>query len=68
MFEKVNNRVFLGTQHPAHQVTELAKAQIAAFNKQGFSVIVNIKKKPVMYLAEGHVASEIKKEVVERIR
>lgn len=62
IFEKISEVVFSGL---TEKLTEIAKDQIRAFNKEGFSVIViepNKKEKTVM-LAHGHNIDMVKQAV-----
>jgi len=63
MFYKRSDRIFIGVVVPDTKVTDLAKAQIASFNKQGYSVIMmKLGENPHIILAEGHTAKEIEEE------
>ena len=43
MFEMISPRIFLGTLHPDYEFSDIAKGQIDAFMKQGFSVVFSRK-------------------------
>lgn len=48
IFERfpLKDDLFIGTQDPDRPMSEVAKKQIAAFNKQGFNVLVQQKNGP----------------------
>lgn len=63
MFFKNNERIFSCIVSEDIGMTDVAKNQIASFNRQGYSVILlSLDKQPHIILAEGHIASEIYKE------
>ena len=69
MFVKQTDRIFSGILVPDVQVSDLAKGQIASFNKQGYSVILLKKgKEPYIKLADEHNTREIYEEYVNTLK
>ena len=69
IFEKVSDQIFLGTQDPRFEITEVARKQIRQFNLQGFSVIVShLDKKLDTYLAPNHSKVDIQTEFRQSIK
>ena len=70
IFNKRTERIFVGTLVTGVPVTEAARGQIDAFNKQGYSVILlsakDMSLKPM--LADGHDPKEIAAEHREALR
>lgn len=68
IFYKRTPRVFSGAVIPDCTITDSAKGQIAAFNSQGFSVVL-LKggRKPHIMLADGHNAEDIMAEYIEAL-
>lgn len=56
MFFKNSDRIFTGVIVPDVEVTDIARGQVDAFNKQGFSVIMFKlgEEKPMILSAKGH--------------
>lgn len=68
MFFKKSDRIFCGALVPDTPVTDMAKAQIAAFKKQGYSVVLlKLFEKPFLDVAEGHNEQEIWKEYINLV-
>jgi len=69
IFERISERLFIGTLHPDYELTETARKQIVAFNKQGFSTLIVSpnKTQPILFLADGHKVEEIYKEWQEEV-
>ena len=70
VFEKLSDRIFLGTLDPDHKMTKEAIGQIRAFNDQGFSVVLNSRvfPRPKTILAEGHSYEDIDLEYTELLK
>lgn len=69
IFERVSGRLFLGTQNNKKNITIGAMKQIANFNKQGFSVLVNEHtNKFKLFLNESHHEIEIVEEFKEHVK
>lgn len=67
IFEKISDKVFLGTREDGIEINQFAKKQIKEFNIQGFSVVINSQNGLAkLYLAPGHNRDEIMLEVLER--
>jgi len=49
MFEMLSQRIFLATLHPDYEFSDVAKGQIDAFMKQGYSVVFSQKDKKLKY-------------------
>jgi hypothetical protein len=59
-FERLSNKIFLGSQDLDYEMTNVVKGQIQSFNKQGYSVVMKTGDlKPVLYLAPEHLFAEI---------
>lgn len=68
MFVKINDRIFTGIAVPGISITDIAKGQINAFNKQGFSVIMlKEKTKPLILSPKNHDKEEIYKEYLTEL-
>jgi len=65
MFIKKSDRIFVGAVVPGNEITDVARGQIEAFKKQGFSVIM-LKRfaKPHLEISEAHDREEIWKEYI----
>ena len=60
IFEMLSDNIFLGTLHSDHEFSDVAKGQINAFRKQGFSVVLSRKdEKLKFYVSEKHNKEEI---------
>lgn len=63
IFEKLSDHLFLGTQDPRFKPTKVAQQQVAAFNQQGFSVIiVTPNQGHAIFVAQGHDENQIRQE------
>jgi hypothetical protein len=40
IFQRMTDKVYVGTLHPGYDITEVARAHITSLNKQGFKVFV----------------------------
>jgi len=49
MFELLSPRIFLGILHPDYEFSDVAKGQIAAFMKQGYSVVLSRKNEKLKF-------------------
>ena len=69
IFIRRAERIFSGVLMPDTDVTDVARGQINAFVKQGFSVIlVSVsEEKPLLMLADGHDSNEIFNEYKEAL-
>lgn len=69
IFIKRTDRIFSGVLLSNRKTTEVAKGQIDAFIKQGFSVILmsTKEKKPLLMLAKGHNSDQIMNEYKESL-
>ena len=66
MFVKKSDRIFTGIVVPNTPITDIAKKQIASFNKQGYSVVVLPKdEKPILVTAPMHNEMEIREEYIK---
>ena len=60
IFEKLNDSIFHGSQHPDYELTKDALGQIRSFMREGFSVVVEtLNKKPKIFPAKGVKAMEV---------
>ena len=68
MFFRKSKRIFVGAVVPGKLVTDIARGQIEAFKRQGFSVVL-LKQfaKPHIEIAEGHTKEEIWKEYINSL-
>lgn len=65
MFFKKSDRIFCGTLVPGVPVSDLAKAQIASFKNQGYSVVMlKLGERPHLEIAKGYNEDEIYKEYI----
>ena len=69
MFAKRSDRIFSGILVPNMEVSDMAKAQIESFKKQGYSVIIlNLGDKPYIELAKEHDRNEIYNEYLNILK
>jgi hypothetical protein len=69
MFFKKSDRIFGGVVAPKKPITDIARGQIEAFRKQGYSVVMlKLFEKPHIELAEGHNREEIWKEYINILK
>ena len=68
MFFKKTNRIFCGALVPDVPVSDIARGQIEAFKKQGYSVVL-LKQgaKPRVELSKGHNDKEIYQEYINTV-
>jgi len=60
MFEMLSDNIFLGTLHPDYEFSDVAKGQINAFMKQGYSVVLSRKdEKLKIYISPKHNGEDI---------
>ncbi len=59
VFEKINDWLFHGTMDDRNQFSDTAKAQISAFNKQGYSVVIKLKDKKYFFPTDGNTIQSI---------
>jgi len=61
IFEKINDKLFFGTQDTRYDLTDAAKGQINSFVKQGFSVILSFNQVHRYHLAKNHTIEQVNK-------
>lgn len=69
MFFKKSERIFCGAIVPDTHLTDIARNQIDAFNRQGYSVIIlELGAKPQIQLAPGHMEKDIREEYINLLK
>ena len=69
IYEKINEEVIYGLQHPDRKPTKMAVKQAKDFIDQGFSVVIKKKNNRMqIFLAEGHNGKEVENIIINKTR
>lgn len=63
IFEKINDKLFFGTQDPEYTISQFTKDQIHAFNTQGFSVLISTNGNRKLFLTKDYNYNQLNKDM-----
>jgi hypothetical protein len=65
LFDRITDDIICGAQDPDYELSDLVKAQISYFIREGFSVVIFRKNEKMVYVSPGHSYEKVKHDVLK---